>query len=247
MTEVENTKFLKDICALFSITETDFLSLWDDRPIIGIPNSLLTKTNDLRCLFRICRFCELIPEDIKKNYVQGISRRDQIDLFARMWILVATPNKWSFDHPNGWIELPSRDDDKPTGICTLYHPRANEFAFPPAILLSKTIRVQSFEEYKVELMRSESDETRSELGQFSPSVDEGVLFEFIKLDQTHAYHLIIFKEGTAFHLTTIAHLDDFATFSNLFKQAICSFRLGDDVTPTTPEKLAELEQLTNQR
>jgi hypothetical protein len=242
MTKEENTKCLENICALFSITETEFLNLWNDRPIIGIPNSLLTKTNDIRCLLRLFSFCKLIPEDIRKNHLKGIVRLDQIDLFARMWILSATPNKWSFDHPDGWIELPSRDNDKPTHICTLFHPRvtSNEFAFPPAILLSKTVMVQSFEEYKAELMRSE-------LGRFSPSVDEGVLFEVINLDQTHAYHFLIFKEGTVFHLTTIAHQDDFATFSNLFKQAICSFRLGDDVTPTTHEKLAEFEQLTNQR
>ena len=250
MSEEENTKFLKDICALFSMTETEFLNLWNDHPITGIPDSLLEKTNDIRCMLRLFNLLKLIPADIREHDIKGIVRHDQIDLFARMSILLAQPNKWSFDHPDGWIELPVGDDN-PTLICQLLHPGAvaEEFAFPPAILLTKYIRVQSLEEHKAELMQPEPEggATKIELGRFFPSVDEGVLYKFIGTDQTSSYHFFIFKEGTVFRLKTIAHQNDFAAFSNIFKQVICSFRLGDDVNPTTPEKLAEFERLIGQR
>jgi|GEM_PF-1603946 len=247
MTEEEHTKFLKEVCLLFSITETEFLNLWEVR-ILEIPNALLTKTNDLRCLFRISNFLNLISKNIKEKYVRNITRHDQINLFARLWVLVAKPNKWFFDRPDGWIELPMQDDANPTRLCTLVANIAG-FVFPPAIYLSKYIMAQSFEEYKARFMPPESQNgtTILELGRFSPSIDEGFLFKFINPDQTHSYMFFIFKEGTVFRLTTVAHQDDFATFSILFKMVICSFRLGDDVAPTTPEKLAEFERLTNQR
>ena len=202
-------------------------------------------------MLRLFNFLELIPADIKNHHIKGIVRRDQIDLFARMSILLAKPNKWSFDHPDGWIEFPIGDDDEPTRICQLLHPRedADESTFSPAIFLSKYIEVQSLEECKAKLMRPETEgnTTRIELGRFSPSADEGVLLKFIDPEQTYVYHFLIFKEDTVFHLETIAHQDDFAACSNLFKQAICSFRLGDDVSPTTLEKLAEFEQLIGRR
>ncbi len=202
-------------------------------------------------MLRLFKFLELIPADIREHDIKGIVRHDQIDLFARMSILLTKPNKWSFDHPDGWIECPIGDDDEPTLICPLLHPRedADESTFPPAIFLSKYIWQQSLEECKAKLMRSEPEDgvTKIELGRFAPSVDEGVLFKCIDPDQTNYYHFFIFKEGTVFHLRTIAHQDDFAACSNLFKQAICSFRLGDDVTPTTPEKLAEFDRLIGRR
>ncbi|HEX4839786.1 MAG TPA: hypothetical protein VFU89_05035 [Rhabdochlamydiaceae bacterium] len=244
MTEEEHTKFLKEICSLFFITEAEFLNLWEVRSSFEIPNALLTKTNDLRCMFRVFDFHHLIPKTIKDQYVKNILRHDQIDLLARLWVLLAKPNKWSFDFPDGWIELPMQDDESPTRLCALV-PNVAGFTFPPAIYLSKFLT--SFEEYKAKSMQSQNDTTILELGRFSPSTDEGFLFKFINPDQTHSYTFFIFKEDALFRLITIAHQDHFATFSILFKMVICSFRLGDDVAPTTPEKLAEFERLTNQR
>jgi hypothetical protein len=252
MTQEEHKKFLKDICALFSFTETEFLSLWNNNPIIEIPNSLLSQTNDMRIMFRTCNFLNLIPEEIKNHHLKTIPRKDQIDLLARTFILVSKPNKWSFYPPDNWIALPFRDGADPKSICQLVHPGSvlNEFAFPPAILLSKHLMIQSLEEFKAKFISQETAEDRKtmiELGRFSPSSEEGVLLECINSDQTQSYHFLIFKESCAFRLTTIAHQNDFHTFSNIFKQVICSFRLGDDTTPVTPEKLAQFEQLISRR
>jgi hypothetical protein len=177
MTEEEHKKFLNDICRLFSITETDFLSLWNNHPITGIPNSLLSKTNDIRVLFRTCNFLGLIPEEVKKHHLKSIVRHDQLNLLARLFVLSAKPNKWSFDYPEAWIELPLQEEGRLSSICKLVHRGSISKEFPPAIVLSKYAHSswKSKEEFKAKLMSQKTKDGTTisieELGHFSPSAE----------------------------------------------------------------------------